>query len=366
MAAGSDLGYHFERSCPRNMPNFRKSMAAMLPAAGEPSAITRIAARGFDVRRRHCSVTYGTFLWCRNVQRGNRYYRTFWAAKMLPGQASHTLLIASIMRARHQLFDVPMVLDDPVVLKLVPQAQDPDVLTEFGDSRGPIAILMRSMFAVRSRFTEDRLAQAAARGVRQYVMFGAGLDTFPWRQPDFAKDMQIFAVDHPASLIQTNRVFRQRRFARPPNLIRVPLDLEQKRIEEQLAACDFDCNTATFCSALGLMLYLDDEIVDDILRFVVSLPPRSEIVFSFVPPDADLNGTDLEIACRAAAKFATIGEPWKSRVRPRTMAERLSGLGFGEVFHLSPEVAQAQYFSGRSDTLTAPHFEQMIAAAVLG
>ena len=124
---------------------------------------------------------------------------------MLPGQASQTLLIASIMRARHQLFDAPVVLDDPVVLKLVPEAQDPGVLTEFGESRASMASLMRSMFAVRSRFTEDRLARAAARGVRRYVMFGAGLFTFPWRQPDFAKDMQIFAVDHPASLIRPIR-----------------------------------------------------------------------------------------------------------------------------------------------------------------
>ena len=264
---------------------------------------------------------------------------------MLPGQASQTLLIASIMRARHQLFDAPVVLDDPVVLKLVPEAQDPGVLTEFRESRASMASLMRSMFAVRSKFTEDRLARAAARGVRQYVMFGAGLNTFPWRQPDFAKDMQIFAVDHPASSIQTNQVFRQRRFARPPNLVRVPLDLEQRRIEEQLTACDFDRNTASFCSSLGLMLYLEDEIVDDILRFVVSLPPPSEVVFSFVPPDEDLNGIDLEIARRAAAKFATIGEPWKSRVGPRAMVgERVKGLGFGEVFHLSPELAQARIF----------------------
>ena len=63
---------------------------------------------------------------------------------MLPGQASQTLLIASIMRARHQLFDAPVVLDDPVVLKLVPEAQDPGVLTEFGESRASMASLMRS------------------------------------------------------------------------------------------------------------------------------------------------------------------------------------------------------------------------------
>ena len=72
------------------------------------------------------------------------------------------------MRARHQLFDSPPILDDPVVLKLVPEARDPSVLSDFGD----MAALARTLLAVRSRFTEDRLAQAAARGVGQYVMFG--------------------------------------------------------------------------------------------------------------------------------------------------------------------------------------------------
>jgi len=236
------------------------------------------------------------------------------------------------------------------------------VLSDFGDASQPKPTLMRSMFAVRSRFAEDRLAEAAQRGIRQYIMFGAGLDTFPWRQPDFAKSMQIFAVDHPASLIATNRLFRERGFVRPSNLVRVPLDLEQKRIGEQLAACDFDPDTASFCSALGLMLYLNDEIVDEILRFVLSLPPPSEIVLSFAPPDDDLEGLDLEIVRGVTAKFATIGEPWKSRVQPQAMADRLRGLGFRETFYLSPELAQARYFVGRSDKMMAPHFEQMIAA----
>jgi methyltransferase (TIGR00027 family) len=284
--------------------------------------------------------------------------------KMLRGQASQTMLIASIMRARHQLLDAPVILDDPVVLKLVPEARDSGVLTDFGNSDRPMATLMRSMFAMRSRFAEDRLAQAAARGIGQYVMFGVGLDTFPWRQPDFAKRMQIFAVDHPASLIATNRLFRERGFVRPSNLIRVPLDLEQQRVGEQLAACDFDPDTACFCSALGLMLYLDHEIVDEMLRFVLSLPPSSEIVFSFKPLDEELDGVDLEITRLAAAKFAKIGEPWKIRAAPRVMIERLLALGFREVFHLSPELAKARYFTGRSDKLTAPHFEQMIAATV--
>lgn len=94
--------------------------------------------------------------------------------------------------------------------------------------------------------------------------------------------MQIFAIDHAASLIRTNRVFRERGFSRPPNLIRVPLDFEQGRVDEQLAACDFDGDTATFCSALGLMLYLEDEVVDDILRFVVWLSAQLDRRYTFL------------------------------------------------------------------------------------
>jgi hypothetical protein len=91
---------------------------------------------------------------------------------------------------------------------------------------------------------------------------------------------------------------------------------------------------------------------------------RAKSSFHLYPPNDDLDGVDLEIVRWTATKFAKIGEPWKSRVRPRAMVKRLMGLGFREVFHLSPELAHARYFVGRSDKLTAPHFEQMIAATV--
>ena len=94
--------------------------------------------------------------------------------------------------------------------------------------------------AMRSRFAEDRLAQAAARGVGQYVIIGAGLDTFPWRQPKFAADLRIFAVDHPLSLGWVQQRLRERRLGRPANLIHVPADLERQMLGEQLKACGFD------------------------------------------------------------------------------------------------------------------------------
>ncbi len=99
---------------------------------------------------------------------------------MQPGQASRTLVRPAVRRAAHQLLDVPRILDDPVAVGLVPEASEPAVLAALDDHSGQDAKLMRSLFAFRSRFAEDRLAQAAAaRGVQQYVIVGAGLDTFP-------------------------------------------------------------------------------------------------------------------------------------------------------------------------------------------
>src|SRR5512136_521143 len=134
---------------------------------------------------------------------------------MVPGQASRTLLRSAIRRAAHQLLDQPLIFDDPIVLGLVPEASDQTILAALDDHGAPEPKSFRCLFAVRSRFAEDRLAQAAARGVRQYVMIGAGLDTFPWRQPDFAKDMQLFAADHPASLAWAQQRFRERGLATP-------------------------------------------------------------------------------------------------------------------------------------------------------
>jgi methyltransferase (TIGR00027 family) len=262
------------------------------------------------------------------------------------------------------MLDRPLILHDPIVIKLVPEASEPGILAEFGDSSDPLSIVLRTLFAVRSRFAEDRLAQAAERGVRQYVMIGAGLDTFPWRQPEFAHHMSIYAADHPTSLIWTQRRLRERNFSRPSNLTHVPVDLEEQHLAEQLAACGFETAAASFCSLLGVSQYLSNGALDSLLRFTASLQPGSELVLSLNPPDDELAGLDLDAAMQSVARTTTLGEPWKSRLRARELIDRLARFGFSDVFHLTPEEAQARYFAGRHDQLRAPHLEQLIAAIV--
>jgi methyltransferase (TIGR00027 family) len=283
---------------------------------------------------------------------------------MLPRQPSRTLLGSAIRRGQHQLLDSPLVFHDPVIVDMVPEAADPGVLPDLGPYDAIVPTLHRALMAMRARFTEDCLTQAAQRGARQYVIIGAGLDTFPWRQPDFARGMQIFAVDHPASLIWTQQRCRERGMAKPPNLIHVPVDLESQSLGEHLDACGFDREAISFCSVLGVIHYLNFESTVSMLRFAATLRAGSELVVSFLVSADELNGSDLDAFVRGQARAESLGEPWKFRQRPAEFAGLLGQLGFRHVFHLTPELANERYFKGRRDALRAPHWEQLVAATV--
>ena len=281
---------------------------------------------------------------------------------MLPGQPSRTLLGPALRRAVHQLLDYPRIFEDPVAVGLIPEASERAILATLDDHRSRDATLLRSLFALRSRFAEDRLTEAAARGIQQYVIVGAGLDTFPWRQPKYARAMRIFAADHVATLAWTQVRFWERGLPKPENLTFVPTDLEADLLGERLAEFGFDPRLATFCSVLGVVQYLDSDAVERLLRFATSLVSDSEIVLSFVLPDDGTNRDEL--AHRLGSNAETLGEPWKTFHRPRHLVERLTRMGFRDVFHLAPECAQQRYFSGRQDGLRAPQSEQLMAAIV--
>jgi len=283
---------------------------------------------------------------------------------MLQEQPSRTLLRTALRKAQHQLLDDPCILHDPVIGKLVAKAPGELPLATLDNDQTPHPALLRGLFAFRSRFTEDRLREASTRGVRQYVILGAGLDTFPWRQPAFAREMSIFAVDHPASLAWTQARCHARGFPSPPNLIRAPVDLERGGLMCSLLAHGFELGKTSFCSALGVVPYLSQAAIDAVLRFAASLARDSEIVFSFNPPNDELDGADLEMATYSVELTAALGEPWLSRPRTRDLVNQLATLGFRDIFHLSPELAQARYFAGRNDDLRAPRWEQLVAAIV--
>lgn len=281
---------------------------------------------------------------------------------MEEGRESGTAIGAAVVRALHQTLDEePHILDDPIAPRLVAsELAQQQMLFRFV----PFGARLRAHFVMRSRYAEDCLAEAHADGIRQYVILGAGLDTFAYRQPEWARDLRIFEADYPA----TQKWKRERLgFAGiriPGNVVYVPVDFENTTLEAGFSGAPLDRGGLAFFSLLGVTQYLSEAALDASLKFVLSMPRRSEIVFSFVP-----TGNSLSMSERAAgATFTAIAalrrERWRSRWDPKTLSRRLSAMGFSRVIHFSAEEANARYFRGRRDGLAVSRLEEMMRATV--
>ena len=268
------------------------------------------------------------------------------------------------MRAVHQTSDgEPKILADPIVAKLINLAElDANWLAPILGH--PFARQWRAGFVIRSRYAEDCLADGAARGLRQYLVLGAGLDTFSYRQPAWAKTINIFEVDYP-----TTQQFKRAQLAKsgivpPDNVTFVPVDFETTKLSQALGATEFRSDKTTFCSWLGVTQYLTNDAIAATLTFVLTLPRNSEIVLSFILPQDELSGIEADAVATAAAKSAEVGEPWLSRFYPADLVSQLQRLGFTEVVHFAPEHAHERYLKNRQDGLVSRRGEQLMRAIV--
>lgn len=284
---------------------------------------------------------------------------------MKEGRPSSTAEFAATLRAAHQLLDGDQkILVDPVIIKLIEQSSVDYIQTSAAELRSPVMAAIRAFIAMRSRFAEDELEAAIQNGVRQYVVLGAGLDTFAYRQPPFGAQLRIFEVDHPAS--QRSKLDRLgiAKVGVPANVTFVPIDFERMDLRETLLAMGFDQRIPTFFSWLGVLAYLTWPAIESSLQFVASLPPPSGIAFSLFLPDSALKGVDLKAAEFLAAEVAARGEPVLTRLLPGEFEERLRSCGFSRVYDLTSEVSAERYFSARSDGLSQPLFGRMMSATV--
>ena len=277
---------------------------------------------------------------------------------------SRTIEIPAIMRALHQTSDdEPKILADAIAGRLVDVAAlDANWLAPILSH--PFARQWRAGFLIRNRFAEDCLADGVARGVRQYLILGAGLDTFSYRQPAWAQAIGIFEVDHPATQRLKREQLAKSGIAPPGNLTFVPIHFETMSFDQALGATGFAFDGPTFCSWLGVTQYLTAAAIESTLAFVLSLPRGSEIVFSFVLPQEALSGIEADAVATAAAKSAEVGEPWLSRFYPSEVASQLRRMGFSEVIHLTPDQAQERYLKNRLDGLAGRRGEQLMRAIV--
>ena len=272
--------------------------------------------------------------------------------------------LSAIMRAIHQTADEePRILADPVAPRLLDiMCKDDAWIASFLEH--PFAKAWRAGFLVRNRYAEDCLEEGVEQGLRQYVILGAGLDTFAFRQPPWASSLCVYEVDLPATQRWKCELLAAAGIPIPANLRFVPIDFEKTSLADALRAANFEFGSGTFCSWLGVTQYLTEKAIRGTLEFVLTLPHHSEIVFSFILPPEAVPDVEAQALLTAARKAAEIGEPWLSTFRPGELKALLRAMGFSGVVHLTPEEVHNRYFQSRRDGLKARHGEQLMRAIV--
>jgi len=284
---------------------------------------------------------------------------------MIHDEASRTTQRPALLRAAHQLLDDdPKIFVDPLAVGLIPEASAEAIFADAALIHSRPYQLLRSVFVVRARYSEDCLAEAVRGGVGQYVILGAGLDTFAYRQPRYAQDLEIFEVDHPATQAWKRACLASQGITPPHNLRYVAVDFERDNLEGRLAASGFSSQRPAFFSWLGVVQFLSAPAIEATLRFVAGLPRGSAITLSFAVPHDLLDGEHLDLALHSVESCASRGEPWLSLYRPGDFRALARQTGFSDSEHLDPAVAAGRYFAGRSDGLRAPRHEQLLTARV--
>ena len=266
---------------------------------------------------------------------------------MQPGQSSRTAFRAAAHRAAHQVTEGGRVFSDPLAVRILGEAPE----AVFADDLDrPATRGMRLFIAARSRFAEESLAAAVARGVRQYVVLGAGLDTFAHRNPYADEALRVFEVDHPATQGWKRTRLADAGLATPASLTFAPVDFERQALAEGLAAAGFDAGAPALFAWLGVVVYLTRAAVLETLGFIASLPAGTEVVFDYGEPASAYPPEQRPYQARRASRMAAIGEPWLTRFMPPELAAELRRLRFDAIEDLGPaDIARRFYGVERAD-----------------
>jgi methyltransferase (TIGR00027 family) len=279
---------------------------------------------------------------------------------MAERSASHTARGVAGLRAAHQLIDEPPpILDDSVILRLLGSDAASRIRADADRLRLAPVQALRSHVVLRSRVAEDALRDAVARGIEQYVLLGAGLDTFAYRQPPWAEGLAIIEVDHPSSQADKRGLLESAAIDIPSNVHYADVDFEHETLDDGLRRCGVAFDRPTVFSWLGVTMYLTREAIDAVLGTVASFAKGSEIVLTFAQPfEPDDHGG------RAfAERVAAIGEPWISYFEPAEIEGVLRAHGFSAVSFLTREAAIRQYYENRRDLLP-PRRISIVSATV--
>ena len=284
---------------------------------------------------------------------------------MESGKHSYMAEASAYLRAVHMELDgEPRILEDPLAAILLGPGLDAKIAVDRERLESAPLVKARSLIVMRSRYAEDELAAAIDRGITQYVILGAGLDTSPYRSGHPSMSIQTFEVDHPDTQRWKLEKLDGAGVQLRDNLHHVAVDFEKDSLAERLGADGFRSDEPTFFSWLGVSYYLHPESVLGVFRYVASLPASSQIVFDFVMDDSELNETELKAMKTIVEYVQRYGEPWLCKFGPKKLQLALRETGFSETYHFSHALATQRYFEDRADGLFLDFTTQMMSGIV--
>jgi methyltransferase (TIGR00027 family) len=273
---------------------------------------------------------------------------------MLMGKPSRTALRVAMRRAAHQIADKPPIMDDPIAVRLMsPATVGPSYARDLERALHPVGRDFRCFLVSRSRYAEEQLAACVAAGVRQYVVLGAGLDTFAYRNPFAGLEpvLRVFEVDFPATQEWKRWVLAESGIAVPENVTFAAVDFEHQTLAEGLRAAGVDAGRPTFFSWLGVVPYLTMEAFRASLGAIAQFPAGSAVSFDYGKPPDTLSPEHRAVFDVMAARLEKAGEPFRIFFRPDELEAELRQAGFTRIEQWDTEALNRSYFAGRADGL---------------
>jgi methyltransferase (TIGR00027 family) len=300
---------------------------------------------------------------------------------MKENEASFTAMMTAYMRAYHAMHDTPKIFDDSLAYHLIPeeklalieqyltwdkQLTDPESAACSDQSNTFEPLIQTPNALSRARYTEDALEEAVSQGVKQYIILGAGLDTFAFRRPEMMELLEVFEVDHPAT-----QEFKLHRLAElgwehPAKFHYIPVDFTKENLVAALTRSpSYDPMAKGFFSWLGVTYYLTRDDVFATLRSIKDIAPEgSMVIFDYSDADAFIPEKSSPQMQKKLEFFRKIGEPMITGFNPSTLAEDIASLGFRLNENLSLVDIKGRYFQGLTDGYFAQEYEYVARAVV--
>lgn len=272
-----------------------------------------------------------------------------------------TAVRVALWRALHVEVDAPPhILEDELGLQL---AAPDDGWRHRPDMNPEATRGYRAAIVARARFIEDLVTEQAGQRVAQYVILGAGLDTFAQRRPDIASRLRVFEIDQPGTQAWKRQRLIELSYGIPEWLRLVPVDFEANASwREQLTVAGFDASRPAVVASTGVTMYLTRDAIAATLREVATLAPGSTLAMTFLLPLELIDPDERPQHQRVYERARAAGTPFVSFFSPSEMLALAREAGFREVRHVSTADLAQRYFTGRTDGLRSASGEEFLVA----